>query len=138
MARRNSARRRYLHSKTAHWMSHSRKSAYRRWPRPAARCRKTRAPRMTTSDSKPMPKQWEIWEVEWLHEDGTSKPRPALVVSSNTFNDLGAGVWVAKISSQYFETEHRIELAAGDPSFKSTGLKRSCYLYLSNVRRVDP
>jgi len=93
---------------------------------------------MTTSSPQAAPQQWEIWEVDWLHEDGTSKPRPALVVSSNTFNSGHSGAWVAKISSQYFDTEHRIEIAAGDPSFKSTGLKKSCYVYLANVRLIEP
>lgn len=81
--------------------------------------------------------QWEIWDVEWPHEDGTSKRRPALVVSSSEFNGRNDVIWCAKISSRIHEVPFRVELSPGDPSFSATGLNKTSYFYLADVRKVS-
>lgn len=83
-----------------------------------------------------MPRQWEIWEVEWDHDDGTKKNRPALIVSSTTYNATNNRVWVAMMSTKR-HTAPKVAFDPQDPGWPQTGLRRPCYCYVTNVREVD-
>jgi mRNA-degrading endonuclease toxin of MazEF toxin-antitoxin module len=93
----------------------------------------------TTSNPSDAPAycQWEIWQVDWEHEDGTSKPRPALILSSTRSANSSPEIWVAKFTKTRSEVPFRIEFNRNDPSFKETGLTETCYLYLAEARRVS-
>ena len=80
--------------------------------------------------------QWGIWDVEWVHEDGSSKRRPALVLSDSAYNEAHEEIWFVKISSQKHAAKGRIELMPGDSTFAVTGLRKRCFLYLTNVRQI--
>ena len=90
---------------------------------------------MTLFDSRTIC-QWEIWQVEWDHEDGTSKSRPALVLSSSTFNATNDEIWFAKISSKRHHVAHVLELSTNDAAFRSTGLSGTSFFYLANTRKI--
>lgn len=95
---------------------------------------------MTPSSASPPrhPRQWEIWQVRWRHEDGTSKGRPALVVSSDAHNARGGDVWCLKISGEAHAVRYRVDLETSDPEFPLTGLTKDSYFYLTNIQRIPP
>ena len=74
--------------------------------------------------------------MDWEHEDGTSKQRPALVLSSTNSANSSPEIWVAKFTKTRSDVPFRIEFNRNDPSFKETGLTETCYLYLADARRV--
>ena len=81
--------------------------------------------------------QWEIWQVEWEHfDDGLSKDRPALVISSSAFNASHDHVYFAKISSVDHADPFRISLPMSAPGFQMTGLRKDSHFYLGTVRKV--
>src|SRR5207253_1186839 len=71
--------------------------------------------------------QWEIWDVDWAHEDGTSKPRPALVLSSTAFNATGRGAWIAKFTTSCQDVPHLLEFNRTAPSFTATRPRDTCH-----------
>ena len=81
--------------------------------------------------------QWEIWQAVWEHEDGTSKERPVLLLTTTTHNFASPKVWVAKFTKSRRDSPHRYEFADTDPAFWKTGLKATCYLYLHEAREID-
>ena len=81
--------------------------------------------------------QWEIWDATWEHEDGTSKERPVLILTSTSHNFAARKIWVAKFTKTKRDAPHRYEFAATDPSFPRTGLTATCYLYLQEAREID-
>lgn len=81
--------------------------------------------------------QWQIWDVEWPHEDGTSKRRPALVVSTSAHNASSDEIWVVKISSKFRDVPHRLTICTTDPAFKTTGLKKDSHFYLKKVKLLN-
>lgn len=81
--------------------------------------------------------QWEVWEAVWEHEDGTAKERPVLVLTSTSYNFANPKIWVAKFTKTKRDAPHRYEFNATDPSFTSTGLRATCYLYLDEAREID-
>ena len=94
---------------------------------------------MTTSDQPSAPQfcQWEIWQVVWEHEDGTSKNRPALILSSTSVAKVDTELWVAKFTKTDFPLPFKMYFDRTAPSFKETGLTANCYLYLASARRID-
>ena len=85
-----------------------------------------------------MPKyrQWEIWDVEWLHEDGSSKRRPALIISTTAYNDKHGAVHFVQLSSQYHNVRYRQSIAPGDPGFGLSGLTKKSYIYPANIQEI--
>ncbi len=81
-------------------------------------------------------KQWDIWQVHWQHDDGGSKPRPALVLSSKEFNEAHGFAWFARISSSVFDAPH-YEFRRADPFFEQTGLDKDCRLYYTEVQALE-
>lgn len=82
-------------------------------------------------------RQWEIWDVEWPHEDdpeGSVKVRPALIVSPTRINDGSEGVWFVKISGVDRPLPSKLRLDASDPEFPSTGLRKSSFFYVRNIK----
>lgn len=81
--------------------------------------------------------QWDIWQVTWIHkDDGTSKDRPALLLSTTDYNAKHDLLWFAKISTPLHNVPLRIELNSGDPAFAGTGLTHTCHLYLGSAREI--
>lgn len=80
--------------------------------------------------------QWEIWQVDWLHEDGTSKPRPALLLSPSGFNVSHDELWFVKITGTDRSTPNRVKLEEKSPMFATTGLTKSCYIYPENIKKI--
>ena len=92
---------------------------------------------MTSSGNQPSRYfQWEIWDVEWHHEDGTSKRRPALLISTSTYNDMHEDLWFVKISSQQHSVPHIVEIATADLAFAQTGLTKTSYFYIADVQTI--
>jgi len=85
----------------------------------------------------PDPYQWEIWEATWVHEDGTAKPRPVLVLTGTSHNFAAGKIWVAKFTKTRRDAPHRYEFNSTDPAFPKTGLTATCYLYLQEAREID-
>ena len=91
-----------------------------------------------TSSGKQPPRyfQWETWDVEWRHEDGTSKRRPALLISTTACNDEHEELWFVKISSRRHDVPYVVELTPNDPAFAQTGLTKTSYFYIANIQKV--
>jgi hypothetical protein len=91
---------------------------------------------MTISEgtSQPEFRQWDIWQAEWEHEDGTSKDRPVLILSNGIGDD--GKVWVAKFTKTEIPGAQRILFETSDASFSQTGLQQSCYLYPAQARKL--
>jgi hypothetical protein len=86
---------------------------------------------------QPDPRIWDIWDVEWLHEDGTSKRRPALLIASYGFAEEGDRLPFLQISSIEHRTPHRFDLSISNPIFAHTGLTKDCYVYLSHLQWIE-
>lgn len=82
-------------------------------------------------------RQWDIWEVIWLHEDGTSKARPGLAMMPTPFNARARRVPFLKISSVRRPDPNRFDIKMSDPTFPATGLRKDSYIYLGLVQSVD-
>jgi mRNA-degrading endonuclease toxin of MazEF toxin-antitoxin module len=91
---------------------------------------------ISSTGGPPVFSQWEIWQVDWEHEDGTSKARPVLILSSTSAAESGDQIWVAKFTKTMSDVPFRIEFSRSDPSFRETGLNETCYLYLAEARKV--
>src|SRR5206468_4213543 len=85
----------------------------------------------------PAYEQWEIWEVEWKHEDGTSKNRPALLISESDYNRRHDHCVFVKISTKDHPARHKFELSPTDGAFVSTGLKKRSFFYLKKVQAIS-
>ncbi|MCO5171388.1 MAG: hypothetical protein M9894_34225 [Planctomycetes bacterium] len=72
--------------------------------------------------------QWELWEVTWRHEDGGSKPRPALLISKPDMIARG-DLHFLKLSTRCYPAVLSIEIAPGGPLWDGTGLRVTSYLY---------
>jgi mRNA-degrading endonuclease toxin of MazEF toxin-antitoxin module len=95
-------------------------------------------PMTTSNPNLPAICQWDIWQVNWHHEDGTSKPRPALILSSSAYARANASVWVAKFTKTCVpNTPFMIQFDKSDPTFPETGLTESCCLYIAECRKID-
>lgn len=81
-------------------------------------------------------RRWDIWQVNWRHEDGTAKPRPVVVLHIGHPLDSRDALLVCRIQS----TEHdhtRICLDPGDGgAFAVTGLTKRCFAYPGQVRVI--
>ena len=71
-----------------------------------------------------------------MHEDGTSKERPALILSSTAACAAANDVWVAKFTKTNLGVPFQIGFHKADPSFRSTGLTASCFLYVHLARKI--
>jgi mRNA-degrading endonuclease toxin of MazEF toxin-antitoxin module len=93
---------------------------------------------MTTSSHIGPPTfcQWEVWQAEWDHEDGTTKARPVLILSSTASAQANTHIWVAKFTKTFSQIPFRIEFNNSDASFAETGLTDTCYLYVAETRRI--
>jgi mRNA-degrading endonuclease toxin of MazEF toxin-antitoxin module len=81
--------------------------------------------------------QWEIWDVDWKHEDGTSKRRPALLISSTEHNRQSDELWFVKVSSVKHNVPYCMEFHKDEPSFTGTGLTKTSYFYIADVRKIS-
>jgi len=81
--------------------------------------------------------QWQIWQVKWDHEDGTSKDRPALLFSPS-INNLVNDYWFLKITGEDHPSPHKFLLEERDSAFASTGLKKDSYFYPEKVQKKKP
>lgn len=93
---------------------------------------------MTTFNQSEVPTycQWEVWQVNWDHEDGTIKDRPVIILSSTATAQANQEIWVAKFTKSRKEIPFRIEFKDSDPSFPETGLSKTCYLYIAEARKI--
>lgn len=80
--------------------------------------------------------QWDIWQVEWVHEDGTSKDRPALLISTTQHNDKHDELWFLKITGRRHNVPYVWELAPSDPAYVGAGLKKTSYFYIADTRKI--
>jgi len=80
--------------------------------------------------------QWEIWDVNWQHEDGTGKRRPALLISSTEYNSQNDALWFVKISSVRHNVPFRLESRLDEPAFAGTGLTKTSYFYIADARPI--
>jgi mRNA-degrading endonuclease toxin of MazEF toxin-antitoxin module len=71
-----------------------------------------------------------------VHEDGTSKERPALILSSSAACAASNDLWVAKFTKTNLGVPFQIEFHRSDPSFRSTGLTDICFLYIHLARKI--
>lgn len=81
-------------------------------------------------------RQWEIWQVRWIHEDSTSKDRPAIAFMPAAYNAGAELIPFIKITSSEFPDAHRYEFSTSDPAFAHTGLRKDCFAYLALVQMV--
>ncbi|MFH1421534.1 MAG: type II toxin-antitoxin system PemK/MazF family toxin [Planctomycetota bacterium] len=82
-------------------------------------------------------RQWEIWEVEWKHEDGTSKQRPALLISDTNYNLMHDELRFMKITNKEYRGYNYYCFSKDDPAFAITGLSKTCYLYPALVQNIS-
>ena len=83
-------------------------------------------------------RQWEIWQVNWPHDDGTSKERPSLIFSPNELNRSGVPIYFIKISTKDRpEAKSKIQVLKNDPVFEGCGLPEDSYIYPQKVRRLS-
>ncbi len=80
--------------------------------------------------------QWDIWQVNWKHEDGSSKPRPALLISSTEYNENNEALAFIKISGIKHDIPYRLDLGVKDASFATTKLEKQSYIYCANVQKI--
>lgn len=80
--------------------------------------------------------QWSIWRVAWPNHDGTTKDRPALVVSSTAFNDRSGEAVFMEISTKEHPEWERFTLDATDPAFASTKLRETSHFHLEHLKRL--
>lgn len=67
----------------------------------------------------------------------TTKVRPALVVSSESFNKIGKDAVFIFITSKHYEGPFDIQLDQSDSGFKSTGLRVSSTLRISKIMCLE-
>jgi mRNA interferase MazF len=67
----------------------------------------------------------------------TTKVRPALVVSSDSFNKIGKDTVFIFITSKQYDDPFDIRLEQGCSGFKSTGLKMSSTLRISKIMCLE-
>ena len=80
--------------------------------------------------------QWQIWDVDWPHEDGTEKRRPAVLITPDDLIGSDDFLHFLKISTQFRHSRFRVDFPTTDPDFALTGLLKPSYLYADNVRRI--
>jgi mRNA-degrading endonuclease toxin of MazEF toxin-antitoxin module len=81
--------------------------------------------------------QWSIWYVDWPHDDdGTSKDRPALVISLTEDNEKNDEAYFMKISTKLYATPHVFTLQKSDPAFAGTGLVADSHFYLVKIKKL--
>ena len=73
-------------------------------------------------------------ELPYSDENG-SKQRPALVISSDAYNQSSPDVILAKITGSDYGTPYELPLNAS--MLKSGELSKPCYIDLGNFRAVD-
>jgi hypothetical protein len=102
--------------------------------------RTSAAKRTTTCSivpSQPTFDQWQIWQVRWHHtDDGTYKKRPALLLTTASFNACRPIIPFLKISSREPRSAHKLALKVSDPWFAATGLTKACFIHFAKPQWV--
>lgn len=81
--------------------------------------------------------QWDVWQVRWRHEDdGTEKPRPAVILSKSGPYADGSPIHVVKVSASPPIRAERVCLLETDVGFNVTGLTKSCFIHVEPIRRI--
>ncbi|HXE52343.1 MAG TPA: type II toxin-antitoxin system PemK/MazF family toxin [Tepidisphaeraceae bacterium] len=81
--------------------------------------------------------QWEIWQVYWVHEDGTGKERPALAFSTSAQNQASGYVRFLKITSEdHPDVPCRLQISASDSQFPHTGLDKTSWIHFLDEQKV--
>ncbi|MEK7468072.1 MAG: type II toxin-antitoxin system PemK/MazF family toxin [Planctomycetota bacterium] len=80
--------------------------------------------------------QWDVWLVEWKHEDGTSKPRPALIASTPAYASAQGLVWAMKITGRPGDDPSILPLSASLAEWPELGLKKPCFLYVERIQVI--
>lgn len=81
-------------------------------------------------------RQWEIWLVDWKHEDCTSKPRPALLASSAAYAAEKSLVWAMKITATPGLDSAVVALDPTVPGWTAMGLSKPCFLYVAKIQTI--
>ncbi len=81
--------------------------------------------------------QWDIWQVNWVHEDGQIKDRPALLLTDSALNASRETLLFAKITGTLGEAELRFTLDWQDPERAENGLSKTSHVYLANQQEVE-
>lgn len=73
-----------------------------------------------------------------MHEDGTSKPRPALLASTAAYAAEKNLVWAMKITTTERLDTDVIALDPAQPEWPLTGLRKACFLYVGKIQTIPP
>jgi len=82
-------------------------------------------------------RQWEIWYVDWPHEDGTRKRRPALAISTSQQNAAQGFARFAKTTGQNHPgVPGRLAISPEDAHFKYPGLSELSWIHPTDVEKI--
>ena len=81
--------------------------------------------------------QWEIWDVDWQHQDGTSKVRPALLIATGQQADSMGRLPFLQITGSEAKSPHRYDFKTTASDFRQTGLTKDCFLYMNHFQWVE-
>ncbi len=81
--------------------------------------------------------QWEIWYVDWPHDDGGSKDRTVLAISTNSENVSEGFVRFVKITGEdHPGVPCRLCLEPRDVDFKHTGLVKKSWIHFTDIKKI--
>jgi hypothetical protein len=82
-------------------------------------------------------RQWEIYYVDWLHEDGTSKERTALCVSTpEEIAAQGLARFVKITGQDHPEVPCRMKIDEKDAYFRHTGLSKTSWIHYAEEQNI--
>src|SRR5882757_1113695 len=82
-------------------------------------------------------RQWEIYYVNWKHEDGSSKERTALCVSTPTEIARDGFARFVKITGQdHDKLPCRLRISATDQYFRYTGLTKTSWIHYTEEQNI--
>lgn len=76
--------------------------------------------------------RWEIWEVPWVNADGTTKYRPALLVSVRP--ETSDPLTFLCISTKGGRQEPAVKILSTDSEFHGTGLNSDSFVYVTQAQ----
>jgi hypothetical protein len=83
-------------------------------------------------------RQWEIWQVRWDHDDGSSKDRPAISISTTTEVAAQGFARFLKITKEdHPEVPCCLKISSTEPQFRHTGLDVTRWIHCLDDQTVD-